>query len=363
MGLYYVGLDVHLQTSTVVMLDAGGRVVLRHTLRGHWSKMVDWLRRQRREMAICSEASCGYGVLHEQLAAFAKRVVVAHPGNLRLIFRSKRKNDRIDAQKLAMLLLLDQVPQVHVPNLEVRAWRELIEFRRRQVDGRVRIKNQIRALLRGQGVLVPREVGSLWSKKGLAWLGALSWSTAMTAFRGELLLDQLDHAERAVKKVTAQLDRIAQEHAGVGLLMTIPGVGPRTAEAVAAYVDDPKRFARVGRVGAYFGLVPCQDASAAVNRLGHITRQGPATARKLLVEAAWQCRRLCPQMKAFFDRVTAGKKERRKIALIASAHKLARIMLAMLKSGEAWNPAYHLNEDADADAADHAGHAATPAMT
>ncbi len=69
--------------------------------------------------------------VHDQLSRVAKRVVVAHPGQTRLIFRGKRKNDRIDAKKLATLLFLDQVPTVHVPSLDVRSWRNLIEFRPR----------------------------------------------------------------------------------------------------------------------------------------------------------------------------------------------------------------------------------------
>ena len=67
---------------------------------------------RRRAGQICFEATCGYGPLHDALAKFASRVVVAHPGRLRLIFRSKRKNDRVDAQKLAKLLHLDEVPAV-----------------------------------------------------------------------------------------------------------------------------------------------------------------------------------------------------------------------------------------------------------
>jgi transposase len=70
--------------------------------------------------------------------------------------------------------------------------------------------------------------------------------------------------------------------------MHYPGAGIRTAEAVVAYVDDINRFAKATRLGTYFGLVPCQDASASVNRLGHITREGPATVRKMPCEAAWQ---------------------------------------------------------------------------
>lgn len=89
-------------------------------------------------------------------------------------------------------------------------------------------------------------------------------------------------------------------------------------------------------MGAYFGLVPCQDASADVNRLGHITRQGPATVRKLLVEAAWQGIRHSATLRGYYLRIGQNKPTRRRIALVATAHHLLRVMHAMLKSGEVW---------------------------
>ena len=120
------------------------------------------------------------------------------------------------------------------------------------------------------------------------------------------------------------------------LLRTIPGVGPRTAEAFVAHVDDVRRFARVKQVGSYFGLVPCQDASADRNRLGHITKDGPAPVRWLVAEAAWQGRRRSPRIRAFFDRVMRDDPGRKKIALVATANHLTRVMTAMLRSGEVW---------------------------
>lgn len=105
-----------------------------------------------------------------------------------------------------------------------------------------------------------------------------------------------------------------------------------------AYIDTPERFTRSKQIGAYFGLVPCLDASADVTRRGHITRQGPATARKLLIEATWQGIRRDAHLRAYFERLVAGKPERRKIALVATAHHLLRCLLAMLKTGESWSP-------------------------
>ena len=90
---------------------------------------------------VCYEASCGYGHYHDLLRPLAARVLVAHPGQLRLIFRSKNKNDRNDAERLAKLLYLGETPTVHVPSLEVRTWRELINCRSQVIAKRTRAKN------------------------------------------------------------------------------------------------------------------------------------------------------------------------------------------------------------------------------
>lgn len=334
--MWSIGLDVHERQSSICVLDECGNVVEETKIRGGWSVLLDRLRKIRHDFAICFEASCSYGFLHDKLRAIAKRVVVAHPGQLRLIFRSKRKNDRVDARKLAKLLFLDEVPVVHVPTVDVRAWRRLVEYRQRLVCKRTRCKNGLRALLRSHGIVSPR---NLWSGKGHQWLREIAWDCLEDALQRDLLLDELEQLDGQVRRVEQHLNAIATRHPGVVLLRTIPGVGPRTAEAVVAYIDHPDRFRRTKQIGAYFGLVPCQDSSAAVNRLGHITREGPSSVRRLITEAAWQATRLDPTVRGYFERIAQGNRDRRKIALVATAHYLLRVMLAMLRTGETWRAA------------------------
>jgi transposase len=335
--MYYVGLDVHAKRSSMCILDENGKLVKHLEVKGAWPRLLEVVDAQvPKPFAICYEASCGYGHLYDQFAKRAERVSVAHPGQLRLIFRSKKKHDRVDGKKLAKLLYLDEVPVVHVPDVDVRAWRGLINYRRKLVARRAAVKTQVRALLRGLGVTVGVK-GGLWTKKGIAWLTTeLALASPADRVRRDVLADDLAHLEAKVVTVEKELDRIAKGHPGVTLLRTIPGVGPRTAEAFVAHVDDVSRFARVNRVGSYFGLVPCQDASADRNRLGHITKDGPAGARWLAAEAAWQGRRRSPRIRAYFDRVQRGDPGRKKIALVATAHYLMRVMAAMLRSGEVW---------------------------
>ncbi len=334
--MLYVGLDVHSRQSSLCILNSSGGTVNQIQLKGPRATVVDRLRQLDQPFSICYEASCGYGHLYEALRPLAAHVAVAHPAKLRLIYKSKRKNDRVDAQKLAKLLLLDMVPSVHVPHIDIRAWRSLIILRQRVMAQVVRAKNQIRGVLRENDIAGPKW---LWSKKKLAWLESLELH-AVAKLRLELAIEEFKALDQKIKRLEAELQKYADRHPAVRLLMTIPGVGIRTAETFVAWVDDITRFRRTRQLGAYFGLVPCQDASADRNRLGHITRDGPPVMRKLICEATWTAIKKCPAFRAFFERVMADKPERKKIAIVAAAHRMIRVMGAMMRSGTAYDPNY-----------------------
>jgi transposase len=335
--MLYVGLDVHSRQSSLCILNAAGGTVNQIQIKGPRAAVVDRLRQLDQPFSVCYEASCGYGHLYEALRPLAHHVAVAHPAKLRLIYRDKRKNDRVDAQKLAKLLLLDMVPPVHVPHVDVRAWRSLIVLRQRVMSQVVRAKNQIRAVLRENDIAGAKW---LWSKRQLAWLRSLELLHPVAKLRLDLAVDEYESLDRKVKRLEAELQRYADRHPAVKLLMTIPGVGIRTAETFVAWVDDITRFRNNRQLGSYFGLVPCQDASADRNRLGHITRDGPPVMRKLITEAAWTAIKRCPALCAFFERIMGGKPERKKIAIVATGHRMIRVMGAMMRTGTAYDAHY-----------------------
>jgi transposase len=337
--MFHVGLDIHTERIAICALDEKGHVVHRSQVRSI-PDLVRVLQGLPDRFAVCYEASCGYGHYHDLLRPLAARVLVAHPGRLRLIFRSRDKNDRKDAERLAKLLYPGEAPAVHVPSPDVRTWGELINCRGQVVAKRTRAKNALRALLRGAGAVPPRHP-DLWTKAGLAWLRRLELPTASQLLRRDLLLEEVEALSRQVRRLEQQLGRRARQLPAVARLRGIPGVGVRTAEAVAAFVDDPDRFRSAKAVGRYFGLVPCQDQSGDKNRLGRITREGAPVVRQLVAEAAWQARRRSPTVRAYFERVRRGDPQRKESALVAAAHYLVRVMWSMLKHGTAWeeNPA------------------------
>lgn len=331
--MFYVGLDLHKSHITGCVLDSNGKVFQRWQVKDEAELLTRLIELPKFE--VCFEASTGYGRFFELLRTVAVRVAVAHPGLLRLIYQSKKKNDRADALKLAKLLYVGEVPQVHVPSADVRAWRELITFRKRLIEKRTRVKNGLRCLLRTLGIRPPQEFG-LWTKKGTAWLTSLEFRHPLHSVKRTMLLEELATHSKHIRLVEKELEAFSKDNPAVVLLMTIPGVGQRTAEAVAAFIDDPHRFPNSKRLGSYFGLVPSQDQSGRTNRLGHITKEGAAVVRAMLTEAVWQAVRRPPTVKSFQMRVQRGDSDRRKISVIATAHYLVRVMWSMLKSGTVW---------------------------
>jgi transposase len=253
----------------------------------------------------------------------------------------KRKTDRDDALRLAEVYRLGKFPSVVIPEKEVREKRGLIETRQKLVGRRVALQNRIRALLVGQGLPAPCGHRA-WTEVGLAGIAALARPLAecgpLELWRGRLhlALTELGPVKELLASAEKKLDELAQTDDGVQLLETIPGVGPRTAEAVVAFLPEPQRFRTTKQVSAYGGFVPRQYQSTDTDHRGRITKRGPKTLRKLLVECAWVMLRYNAWARAVYQRLTHGGKTRKKQAIVALARKLLVRCWAMLRDGTAW---------------------------
>jgi len=258
----------------------------------------------------------------------ARHVQVANPSLIPWLFRDGRKNDRLDARKLATLLYLKQLPTVHLPTAKISAWRALINHRRTLVKRRTMVKNQIRTIVRAFGHRCPFK--NLWTHRGQTWLLSLELDDTRTVML-TTLLDELTFFDQKIAAMETKLDAIAAVHPQVALLRTIPGVGPRTAEAIMAFADGAERFRDRRRFAGYFGMTPTEDSSGLVERHGHISKRGPSVVRWVLIEAAHQAIKRCPAFRAFYARVHRGKKDRAKKAIVAVGRKVLTVAYAMLR--------------------------------
>ena len=253
----------------------------------------------------------------------------------------RRKNDRCDALKLAQLAAVQQLREVYIPSLTVRQWRALIAFRQQLVRRRSQIKNHIRDLLVSEGQLLPRGA-KCWTQLGQTHLAALAQPLEAVElaelWRGQLDVElrQLQALQAEIAKVEEKLHVLASAEPRVALLRTVPGVGPRLAEAIVALVDRPERFRDAEQVSAYIGMVPKELDSGETRRRGPITKQGSRLVRSLLVEVAWAALRYNGWARATYERISGGKKSRRKIAIVAVGRRLLVRCWAMLRDDACW---------------------------
>lgn len=329
----FIGMDIHRQQTVACIYDPVRRTEQYAVLATKEEELVAFLKRQPGPCRVAFEVNGLAGRLYDRLRPLVDDLQVANPSQTPWIYRTPVKTDRLDAKKLAVLMSVGQLPTVHMPSKEVRQWRQQIQHRRRLVERGTQIKNRIRTYLVNEGIERPVP-GGWWTQRNKQWIRWVAQSPD-DRLSGLLpdLVDELELLDRQIKRITQALDERGARHPGVALLQTIPGVGPRTAEALIAYIDDISRFARSSQLGCYFGLTPRLDESAQRRRTGHISKSGPSVVRWVLGQAAWQIVRRSPAWKQFYERVQHGQPGRKKIAIVAVARKLTKLAGAMLRDG------------------------------
>ena len=113
---------------------------------------MGWIRTMPQPRMIAMEATIFTGWIYDHLLPHAEKVKVAHPVMLRAIAAAKKKNDKIDASKIADCLRCDFLPECHIASTEIRDWRRTLRYRNLPVRQTVQMKNRVSGLLMETGV-------------------------------------------------------------------------------------------------------------------------------------------------------------------------------------------------------------------
>ena len=276
----------------------------------------------------CDGGDAVYGWIYDYLKPKAQELKVAHPAMLKAISASKKKNDRVDARKIADLLRCDLLPESYMAPEELRQLRRVLRYRNLMVAQAVKMKNKIAGLL--------MEVGAEYNKKKLhqkKYFGELLESvedvpeSVMEMLR--LSRGSFEMFNAIQKKLIGALRRNSQLKERVERLMTIPGVGEVTALAWALEVGEPERLASVARGVSYCGLCSAQHNSAGKDQRGPISKKRNKHLQTVLIEAA----KLAPRHNAQLEEVHQRelKKGNRNRATLAVARKLVAYLMAVDK--------------------------------
>ncbi|MFY2822397.1 IS110 family transposase [Ruegeria sp. MALMAid1280] len=329
---YYVGLDVSVESTAICVIDEAGSIHREFSAPSHPDDLAIVLGPFSSDIGgIALEAGPMSAFLADGLKRKGLDSVLMETRRVHAALSAiPNKTDRRDARGIAELLRMGWFQPVHLKTPTARDLRLMLSARD-SLGRRVReLDNSVRGLLRGFGLRIPTGtrgrfcdlVRDLIADNPVLEAAILPLLSARDAMAEEFA--ELDKQVRD----QSRNDEVCRR------LMTIPGVGAIAAMTFRAAIDDPKRFRSSKSVGACFGLTPRRYQSGETDRVTSITKDGDASVRAVLYEAAHvmlvRTTRWTP-LKAWAMRVAARRGAKR--AKIALARKLAVIMHRMWTDG------------------------------
>lgn len=330
---YYIGMDVHKKTIAYCIKQQDGTIVGQGTIAATRSALTCWARGLPGPWAGAMEATMFSGWIYDFLKPHAKTLKVAHSQMLKAISASKKKNDKVDARKIADLLRCDLLPECYMMPEDMRELRRILRYRNHIVREAVRMQNKISGLLMecGAEYTKRRLHGKKYFHRLLENLEDVPESV-MTMLR--LSRSGYELFTDIQKKLVKQLRKNILIKERVDRLMSIRGVGEVTALTWVLEIGEPKRFPAIGNAVSYCGLCSAQKESAGKSYRGPISKQRNKHLQTILVEAA----KLAPHWNSQLAEVHAreiGKGDRNR-ATLAVARKLVAYMLAVEKRQKAF---------------------------
>ena len=330
---HFIGFDVHKKSISYCVKTPDGTIVEEGRLRATRQVLREWTAKRKEPWHGAMEATLFSSWIYDALKPFAAKLEMGNPLMMKAIGAAKKKNDRLDARKIADLVRCNLLPSCYVAPVEIRELRRLLRYRNTVVAQAVRTKNKMSGLL--------MEVGAEYSK------ARLHGKKYFTELMGELeevpesVKDMLRLSRSALEMFeTTQrqlLDRLHKEPVlakRVERLRSIGGVGEVTALTWALEVGDPLRFPSIGDAVSYCGLTSALDSSADKQQRRPISKQRNAHLQSVLVEAAKLAPRWNRQLAEVHQReLQRGNRNR---ATLAVARKLVAYLLAVDKSGKAF---------------------------
>ena len=244
------------------------------------------------------------------------------------------KNDVADADAIAEASLRPGMRFVEAKSVQQEHVQQVHRVRQTAVKQSTMLRNRLHALLLEYGIASPRGTGALLERLA----GALEDGDNEMTVEGRALLrelgDELRRLESRVAGYDVRIGALARRMPAAKRLMTIPGIGEKTATALAAAVGDASQFRNGREMAAWLGLVPRQHTTGGRPRLLGISKRGDRYLRTLLIHGARAALQRAPRRDDGRSRWAVGVKGRRgqNVAAVALANKNARTAWAVLRS-------------------------------
>ena len=329
-----IGLDLGDKWSEYVALDAEGRRVGAGRVRSTADGFAK-LSALHDGAFVVMETGTHSPWAAAQFGTWGHRVAVANSSELALVTASVRKSDRRDAEILARLGRADVelLHPVAQRKPETQLLLSKLRARRTMVRSRTMLVNSVRGTAKSLGTRTAPCSADSFHRKALAWASpelrdAVKFEMAAIAALTEQIL-----------LADAELEALAASMPAVAAMRQVPGVGLLIALTFALTIEDPTRFARRADAAAYFGLAPGRRQSGERDPKMGITKRGNAEARSLLVQGAhYVLGAHGPDCALRRWGLALERTKGKRTAIVATARKLAVLMLALWATGERYDP-------------------------
>lgn len=335
--MVFCGIDVH-KNHWVVCLICDGEILHKVRMDVNFTRLKFLLQNYRdaRKIKFVYEAGFSGFWLYRELTNAGYDCIVTPPNKMQNS-GDKVKTDKRDAEKLASYLSAGLLKAVCVPPKDIEGDRRVMRRRKQLSKMQTRAKNQIRAFLNLFGITVPASIKRAWCRQYLSWLDDLQFENPSDRFTFSDLVKTYRRIRQDLAEVTRFIRTLAhgdKYNKNFKLLTSVRGVGLITAMTFLLEIFDFGRFSSQEKFSSYLGLTPAQYSTGDKVRLGHITRQGNAYLRHLLVESAWTVIRYDPFLRDKYDRIKARGTNGKK-AIVAVARSMAvRLRRCLLDNTE-----------------------------
>ncbi|MGI9072603.1 MAG: IS110 family transposase [Bryobacteraceae bacterium] len=277
-----IGLDLGDKTSHYCVLDASGDVLAEGSLETTPSAFQAHLRTLP-ACRIALEVGAHSRWASSLLKEFGHEVIIANASQVRLIYDTTRKTDKVDARTLARLARIDPVLLSPIRHRSCEAHSHLCVIRAREalVTVRTQLINCVRGMVKSHGERLPRCSSDSFSQR-IPGLIPAKLRTALLP-----LCEQIAQVSARIQSYDQVIEQLASnEYSETAPLRSVSGVGALTAITYVLTLEDPTRFTKSRDVGCYLGLKPKQSQSGQCSPQLGISKAGDCYLRKLLVGSA-----------------------------------------------------------------------------
>jgi transposase len=326
-----IGIDVHKNHYTVTCLVSGA-VVQRVTMPAEPKKLIRFIgeRFEGADVRTCYEAGFSGFVLHRELEKEGIKNIVVNAGSIEVAARDRVKTDRRDSLKIAQQLECGRLKGIRIPSLQEESERLLHRTREQLIRKRTRIVNQMRMRLYQFGMSLPKSI----SDKGLEKFFTETALNKELRISLQVLFTLWRTVNSEVKRIEEYQAEQAKKDRKEMTYRSIPGYGFQTVRVVSTELGDMKQFSNERALFSFIGLTPSERSSGETERKGHISRQGSARLRCVLVEAAWNAVRCDKYWNSVYKRLAMRLGGKR--AIVAIARRLIGLARALIRNNEVY---------------------------